>query len=162
MGILTNEQIQKIRGKRITTRKTSRISAKHKDIETLLLENAGQQFKMGDFLNLQKPGVYVLIENNVVTYVGYGNSLLHRVGNARHHRADLFLSADVIKLFPCISDEAAQELESILIERLNPTGNIRKRYHRIVKNLGYSSTKGLRQYGVQIEGERNNGTSIHQ
>ena len=104
-------------------------------IESLVVPNAGQSFNGNDFRELLRPGVYVAMLGDDVLYVGMSNQLLRRVGGKHKQAEKAFAECDKVQLYPCVSVLAARELETILIGRLNPKYNVRRRKAFIVKDL---------------------------
>lgn len=106
-----------------------------KRIEELVICGSGQSFKGGDFRDLLRPGVYILIENGVVLYVGQSKRMMARM-SGKHHKNELFMRADEIRVYPCRTAKDAYELERILIDRLKPTHNVNRRLAYLAKILG--------------------------
>lgn len=115
----------------------TKVSKIEQEIEQLVLPSAGQQFKGNDFRQLREPGVYVLLSNGIPLYVGMGSMLLRRVGG-KHGQADKAINeCDQLLIYPCISTKAAAKLETILISKLQPKYNWRKR-SIVLRELGYA------------------------
>ena len=96
-------------------------------IAASVLPDKGQRFTGEDFRNLRMPGVYVLLKGDEVLYVGYGVSLLRRIGTDRQEyaRDSAIQACDQVLLYPCQSIGAARRVERILINQLQPRFNVR-------------------------------------
>lgn len=94
-------------------------------IRKLSISYKAQKFRGSHFRDLMLPGVYVLVKNDLATYIGYSNCLLHRVASPRHHRLQAERDCDELLLYPCRNEKDAQELEQILIRHLRPKLNHR-------------------------------------
>lgn len=105
-------------------------------IESLVVGGAGQRFKGNDFRDLRKPGVYVFLQNGLPLYVGMSKMLLGRVGH-KHRQAERAINeCDEVLLYPCVSEEAAKELETLLIGKLHPKYNQNQFGAFLTKYLG--------------------------
>jgi len=65
----------------------------------------------------------MFLEDGQPLYVGMGENALARASQAKHHKAYIRESADEIRIWPCVSLEAAKELETLLLGRLRPRFN---------------------------------------
>lgn len=90
----------------------------------------GQKFKANDFRDLRKPGVYLFLLDGNALYVGMGKSLIYAcVRTGYHYGRDMAIEqADEVLMYPCVSSEAARELEIMLIKSLRPKYN---RMHKL-------------------------------
>ena len=96
------------------------------EIWKCVIPDSGQQFSGEDFRRLRLPGVYILFNKRSPLYVGYGASLLGRIGWRHHGQTNLAMEkCDEVLLFPCESKNAARRLEVILISQLKPPFNER-------------------------------------
>lgn len=108
-------------------------------ISSLVIPEAGQQFIGSDFRDLRKPGVYVFMLKGQPLYVGMGSMLLRRIG-AKHYQATQAIDeCDQVLLYPCVSIKAAQQLEALLISKLQPKYNWRQRSKALRDRLGLSN-----------------------
>lgn len=105
-----------------------------------MIQGAGQSFKGNDFRDILGPGVYVLFEKRTPVYVGKGSNMLRRLSGL-HHKRSIINSCTEIKLFPCISLQAAIELEKQLIARFQPKYNSRQLTTLIARQLGITRTR---------------------
>jgi len=95
------------------------------NLSQFAIPEAGQQFKASDFRALLNPGVYLYILGEVPLYVGLGKCLLYRESDPKHKQAKRARAeADTVKLYPCVSFQAARDLETILIGRIKPKYNV--------------------------------------
>ena len=105
-------------------------------IEQFVLEHAGQQFSGKDFADLCRPGVYAFLCGEEVLYIGMGSNALTRCSQTQHSKRFVRESCDTVKIFPCVSIEAARELEEYLISVCKPKYNQRQRKGYQMKLLG--------------------------
>ena len=113
------------------------------NIEHLVIPNAGQQFEGTHFRDLLKPGVYVLLKGDRPLYIGVAKRLLQRLGGAQSHegRTHAMNECDKVLIYPCVSIEAAYELEKVLIGHIQPTHNKRSRLYWKQQAIGADPTK---------------------
>jgi hypothetical protein len=107
-----------------------------KQIERLTVRDAGQKFTGEDFRDLRRPGVYVFMLAGEPLYIGMSSSLLGRIGGAHHFQQVAIEECDEVLLYPCANIKAADVLEEILIQRLKPKYNVRRRYGMLKNWLG--------------------------
>jgi len=106
-------------------------------IPKLVLPDAGQSIDGDSLRNLRKSGVYILMKGETVLYVGLGTSLLGRLAGTNHKQSDKAIAqCDKVLMYPCVSAEAANELETILITRLQPVHNWNKKWVHHLQMLG--------------------------
>ena len=111
------------------------------DLAEYVIERAGQQFKGLDFRDLLQPGVYLFLAKGLPLYVGQASSLLSRAASKRHKQAEQARAeCDKLLLYPCVSHRAALSLESLLISKLQPKYNWRKRSAVLRDRLGYAES----------------------
>ena len=91
----------------------------------LAQRQAGQKFKASDFRDLRKPGVYLFMKAGLPLYVGMGSNLLAACSRSQYlYSRELSIdSMDEVLLYPCVSLDAAKELETLLIRELKPKNN---------------------------------------
>jgi len=166
MGILTDEQVQRLRNKFPTQIQPSSLASSSEEakkhvtasdslnqgqcdadrISALVLPNAGQSLDGETLRNLRKPGVYILMRGETVLYVGLGTSLMGRLAGTNHRQSDKAIArCDRVLLYPCVSESAANELETMLITRLQPEYNYNKKWVRHAQVLGASRREKIRQ-----------------
>lgn len=87
----------------------------------------GQKFSGQDFRDLLRPGVYVFFKAGAPLYVGSSYSILQRAAYKDHNARTARQECDEVFLFPCVSREAAESLETYLIGRFRPRDNKSKR-----------------------------------
>jgi excinuclease UvrABC nuclease subunit len=110
----------------------------------------------GDALrDVRKPGVYVLMRAQTVLYVGMGKRIMGRLAGGQHAQEDKAIAeCDAVLLYPCVSATAAEALETLLIGRLQPRFNRRKRN---VKHIAEEMTAEImidaEREGIQIAAE---------
>jgi len=102
-------------------------------ISKLIKNGGGQKFRCADFRELKGPGVYVAVDKGRALYIGFGKSLLNRVSNPNHFKRYVIDDCEEILLYPCISIEAARELEALLIRALRPPLNSNLKSTRLDK-----------------------------
>lgn len=117
----------------------------HDQLAKLIIPDSGQQFKGNDLRQLMGPGVYVLIEEEVVLYVGVGKNILRRI-SSKHHQKAAFETCDKLLLYPCVSYEAALELERLLIFSLKPLRNSRQHLSHLQRLMGIGHKHNIIQY----------------
>ena len=108
-------------------------------IAKLIKPDSGQQFKGNDLRDLLGCGVYVLLESEVVLYIGLAHNLLRRISGL-HHKKDLIERCDKLLMYPCVRHEAAVELERLLIFSLKPLHNTRQRTAHLQRLMGINRT----------------------
>lgn len=95
------------------------------DIESLVVEGAGQSFKGDDFRMLCKPCVYMFMKNGLPIYVGMSRNGISRPASRAHAQAEHARSeCDEVKIYPCVSEDAARNLEEMLIAKTQPPHNV--------------------------------------
>jgi hypothetical protein len=160
MGILTDEQVHRLRARypdetqensTLCSRKGRKEPEKHEEpgdhialgqdepdqISKLVLPDAGQSIDGDSLRNLRKPGVYILMKGQTVLYVGLGISLMGRLAGPNHKQSNKAIAqCDKVLMYPCVSAKAADELETILISRLQPKYNWNKKWVDKLNILG--------------------------
>jgi excinuclease UvrABC nuclease subunit len=106
------------------------------NIEEWVIPGAGQQFDGDDFRDLRRPGVYVFMFEGSALYVGMASMLLRRIGGFHKQAQDAIDGCDRVFVYPCVSLEAALELEKLLICQLKPRDNVNSRLNYIKQRLG--------------------------
>lgn len=97
-------------------------------IAALTIPEAGQSMSGDALRDIRKPGVYVLMLKDKPQYVGVGKLVMGRLTGSNHKQADRAIAlADKVLIYPCVSEEAAIELETILIKGLQPVWNKSKK-----------------------------------
>jgi len=117
-----------------------------REIEELVIENAGQSFVGDDFRMLCKPCVYMFMEKGIPIYIGMsGNGLTRPLqrGHRQWYRARK--ECDELRIYPCKSIEAARQLERILLCRTQPRYNV----------------NGKRIYANQLLGNSMRNSALH-
>lgn len=95
------------------------------DIEPLLIDGAGQSFSGDDFRMLCRPCVYMFMKDGLPLYIGMSSHGIQRVAQKAHRQAMLSRAeCDEVKVHPCISVDAARQLETYLIRRMRPKYNV--------------------------------------
>lgn len=75
-------------------------------------------------------GIYFVISDNVIRYIGCSTNLRKRFYGACHHRHEVFSNLDSpIIHWIAIDDSELKDLESTLIETINPEINNQKLWH---------------------------------
>jgi hypothetical protein len=87
----------------------------------------GQRFSGDDFRDLLRPGVYAFFKDGLPIYVGSSYSILQRAAYKDHNATEARKECDEVFLFPCVSKEAAESLETFLIGKFRPRDNKAKR-----------------------------------
>lgn len=116
------------------------------EIESLVVEGAGQSFTGDDFRSLRRPGVYALMLGDVCLYIGMGRNMLGRIGGESHHCWLAIRECDKVLLWPCKTHDAAFKLELILIRRLKPRYNKVNLFVNAKKMLGITGTSHVQRY----------------
>lgn len=116
------------------------------EIESLVVEGAGQSFTGDDFRSLRRPGVYALMLGDVCLYIGMGRNVLGRAASEGHHCWLAIRDCDKVLLWPCKSHDAAFKLELILIRRLKPRYNKVNLFVNAKKMLGITGTSHVQRY----------------
>src|SRR5580704_3711769 len=95
------------------------ILKKHKRL--LRPQQYAQTFTGKKFLGLFRPGVYIMLKKEQVLYVGKcGYQVIKRAVVSNPHALD---NATALQLLPCKNRKAANTLEGILIQALQPKYN---------------------------------------
>lgn len=102
----------------------------HARVSKLVQSDRGIEFKGDDFRSICDPGVYLFLHNDTPLYVGMSDNVVNRASSSHHHVRRAKQEATTVKLWPCVSKDAAVELEKVLIETLQPIYNIRLRHSR--------------------------------
>jgi hypothetical protein len=109
------------------------------DIEALVIKDAGQSFSGEDFRSLLRPCVYMFMRENVPIYIGMSGNGLERVAGRSHHKAlNARQECDEVRIYPCVSVDAAYKLERILVGRTQPRYNVNELHHYTNERLGNS------------------------
>lgn len=75
-------------------------------------------------------GIYFVISDNIIRYIGCSTNLRKRFYGTCHHRHEIFNNLDSpIIHWIAIDDSELKDLESILIETINPEINNQKLWH---------------------------------
>lgn len=104
------------------------------------IPGAGQRFSGEDFRDLLRPGVYAFFKGGKPLYVGTSYSILQRAAYRDHNAKRAREEADEVFMFPCISKEAADSLETYLIGKMRPRDNKAKRIGYVEDALAVSGT----------------------
>jgi excinuclease UvrABC nuclease subunit len=127
-------------------------------IEQLVIPETGQRMSGDALRDVRKPGVYVLMLGQTVLYVGLGKRIMGRLGGCHAQEDKAIAECDEVRLHPCVSEAAAEELETILIEIFQPRFNVRKRNVKgiaartVAKMTADVKVKAVRE-GIRIEAE---------
>lgn len=113
----------------------------------LVLADTGLEFDGADFRQMCSYGVYLFLKDALPLYVGMSDSVLSRASSKRHLQArQARAECDTVKMWACLSEEAALELEELLISALRPRDNKYGQYRRrrATKLLGISPNTDMR------------------
>ena len=109
------------------------------EIEALVIKDAGQSFKGEDFRSLLRPCVYMFLRENVPIYIGMSGNGIERVAGRSHHKAlNARQECDEVRVYPCVSVDAAYKLERILVGRTQPRYNVNELRHYVNERSGKS------------------------
>lgn len=125
-------------------------------IEEFVIPGAGQQFKGNDFRDLRKSGVYLFMLEGKPLYIGTGRMLLGRASGKHKQAEEAIAQCDTVLLYPCLSWFIAQQLETLLINKLQPKYNKRKKLGILSGILGHSkghARKYQRELAMALEGK---------
>lgn len=127
--------------------------SRRNEIEQLVIANAGQSFAGDDFRMLNKPCVYMFLQQCLPIYIGMSGNGIARPAQVSHHRGETARAeCDEVRIYPCLDVRKAIKLESILIAQCQPKYNKRKKYSRISKRLGLQRVSSA--YPQASEGPR--------
>jgi hypothetical protein len=105
-------------------------------VRSLVCSTEGQSFKGDDFRMLCRPCVYLFLKDALVLYVGMSRNGISRPAERGHRQAMLARAeCDEVRIFPCLTIFAAQQLEGLLISGLQPKYNKRQRMPRFIARL---------------------------
>lgn len=108
----------------------------------LRMPNLDKLVHIGDFGQLSTTGIYFLIHEGVVVYVGQSRNIRSRIGQHISEGAKVF---DSIAHVPCAASALAG-LETKYIEKLMPKYN---KVGNSLRKLGIESPSGGRLIGVE-------------
>jgi len=125
------------------------------DIESLVVEGAGQSFKGDDFRMLCRPCVYVFLKDELPIYVGMSGYGMQRAAQHKHPQAEIARAeCDEVRVFPCRSRNAAIKLETLLIGKTQPKYNERQKTATIAALMGMQSRHATRYLSKGLRTER--------
>jgi excinuclease UvrABC nuclease subunit len=111
-------------------------------IPSLIEENGGYSFTGTDVRKFNMPCVYMYSVNDSILYVGFSRRGFQRVFQAAHRSSQKAREeCDKLSVWFCVSVEAAQKLEKLLISRLRPKYNRRLSMVAIAERLGITQTQ---------------------
>ena len=106
-----------------------------KEIEELVIENAGQSFAGNDFRMLCKPCVYMFLQQGTPIYIGATKRGIERIADPHHLQASRAQQeCDEVRIWPCVSVIAARQLEKHMISVCKPKYN-KRMIHTIDRKL---------------------------
>lgn len=105
-------------------------------IRGLVVADSGISFEARAFEKLCGPIVYLFMKRGQPLYIGMSKRGLARPGSHLHHRAETISVSDEVMVWGCPTEQAARELESLLIGALNPLLNRSGRRQFTAKLLG--------------------------
>jgi hypothetical protein len=120
----------------------------------LIIPQSGTKFNGDDFRQLCGPQVYLFMKDNKPLYIGMTGDGLARCGSRGHKQATVARDeCDEVMIYPCISRQHAERLETLLIWHLQPAYNKRKKSAYIQAMLGIGHQRAtvlLNGYRVAI------------
>lgn len=94
-----------------------------RQLNELIIPGLGQTFKGNDFRSLCGPGVYLMMADETVSYIGMASNVLRRI-SAEHHQLEAKETCTEVRIYRTETVSDAKKLETLLIHALKPKKNV--------------------------------------